>query len=152
MIRHLTIDEIPLCVPFAEEFVKEHPTVGDDVVPDVFIENWRALYLTDQATIFSLWSEDGKVLKGGLGAIVMPDLFDGKMCANELFWFISKPYRGANEASELIQSYRTWAHASGAVRLRMVHFVKGPYAEILSRLYLNMGFEPVETVCQLTLT
>ena len=151
VIRPLTIDELPLCVPFAQEFHEELKLPGK-MIPEIFMKNWTTFLTTYPSVILSLWKEE--VLLGGLGAMIVPDLFDGRLCGHEMFIFIRKSERGGSGFLRLLKAFRAWWIERGAVEGRLAHMEHAETDEALDRLYRKLGYRPiersyVESLCQL---
>ena len=132
MIRPLHRDELPLCVPFAQAFHREFQIPGE-LIPRVWLANWGVFLNRYPAVILSRWVEG--VLVGGLGAMVIPDLCDGRLCGQEMFWFVHPEYRGGLEALELVKYFEAWAATQGAVEARLSHLHGGLHDDVLQRLY-----------------
>lgn len=141
-IRHLTIGELPLCLPYGEQFHSELKLPGA-FVDSTFMTTWTTFYTHCQATVIGLW-KDG-CLVGGLGALLNPDLNDGRLCATELFIFIGDAHRTGSGLLRLLRAYKTWAVEKGAEELRLTHFLTTPERdEQFDRLYRMIGCRPFE--------
>lgn len=141
-IRPLKPHEIHLCVPFGEAFHAELKLAGQ-FIPQCFVDNWLTFLASYPAVIFGLW-KDGQ-LCGGLGGMIAPDLYDGRLYAQEFFWFIGKAHRSGTGALKLLRAFERWAIDRKAVELRMVHLV-GEQAPDLEAFYRALGYAKVE-VC-----
>lgn len=119
-IRPLTIDELPLCESFARGFFEEKQLPGTFSM-DVFIRNWTAFLTQYQATILTLW--DGAELLGGLGAMVTPDLFDGRLTATEMFWYMKPSARHGLGAFQLVDAFEAWGNRMGVAEFRLAHML-----------------------------
>lgn len=144
-LRPLTLEELPRCVPYATAFHEELRLPGQ-LIPEVFLKNWTTFLTQYPATILSLWKEE--TLIGGLGAMIVPDLSDGRLCATEMFIFIDKSHRGGSAFFRLLRAYKEWAIAHHAVEVRLSHMEHGEdHAEIdaqFDRLYRKLGYRPLE--------
>lgn len=140
MIRPLTIDELPLCVPHGAAFHREMGLPGT-FIPDIWLENWRAFLERYRAVVLGLW--DGEMLVGGLGALITPDLSDGRMSATEMFWFVDSAHRKGRGAIKLVKTFEAWAAAEGAVETRMCH-MSGTRDESFDHVYRALGYELLE--------
>lgn len=141
-IRHLLKDELPLCLEHGKAFHKEFNLAGS-FVPEVFIRNWNIFYERNIGTVLTLW-DDRHTLIGGLGGLLAPDLFDARLCASEIFWFVAKEHRAGSGALRLLKAYEDWAFEQGAVEARLV-FLKGGVAdERLEKVYRKMGYRERE--------
>lgn len=146
-IRPLTIEELPLCVPFGQAFMQEKKVPGE-FSPETFLKNWALFLSAYPSVIFGLW--EGRQLVGGIGGMIFPDLNTGTPCAIEFFWYVDKDYRNTIGAAKLPLAYRQWAKEHGAKRFRMVHLLddgEDPKAVKLDRFYRKtLKLRPVE-VC-----
>jgi len=146
-IRPLTIEELPLCVPFGQAFIEEKQVPGT-FSPETFIKNWTLFLSAYPSTIFGLWQD--KQLVGGIGGMIHPDLNTGVLCAIEFFWYVTPAYRKTLWAARLPLTFRKWAKRHGAERFRMVHLLEpgeDPAAVKLAEFYTRtLKLRPVE-VC-----
>jgi hypothetical protein len=139
-IRPIKAHEIHLCVPFGEAFHAELHLAGE-FIPECFVTNWLMFLASDHAVILGLW-KDGALI-GGLGGMLAPDLYDGRLYAQEFFWFIGKDHRSGTGALRLLRAFEQWATARHATELRMVHLV-GEQADDLDAFYKKLGYATVE--------
>ncbi len=140
-IRALSRIELPQCVPYGREFHAEFQLPGE-FKPSVWLRNWQTFYDRYPATVLGLW-KDGQLI-GGLGALIVPDLCDGRLCASELFWFVSKEHRLGSGGIRLLIAFEDWAREEGADEARMVHIARGEHQESLARVYETRGYERLE--------
>ncbi len=141
-IRALTQEELPLCVDHGCAFHAEFQLAGS-FVPEVFLRNWTRFYELQVGVVLSLWDAD--LLVGGLGGLLAPDIFDDRLCANEIFWFVSRPYRSGRGGIRLLDAYERWAFDHGAVEARLVYLNGGVHDDGLHRLYARRGYRIRET-------
>jgi hypothetical protein len=141
IVRPLTADEVPACVPFAQKFHAEMKLPGT-IIPDVFLKNWLFFLANYPSVILSLW-KNGELV-GGLGAMIAPDILDGRLCANEFFWFVDPAHRSGRGAILLLTAYEKWAAKHGAVEVRMLHLIGGETENTLSRFYERRGYRLIE--------
>lgn len=141
-IRPLRADELPQCCVHGKAFHAEFQLAGE-FIPDVFLRNWRMFYDRGLGCVFALWHDDHLV--GGLGGLLAPDLFDDRLCAHEIFWFIDRAYRQGRGALRLLDAYETWAFEHGAVEVRLVYLNGGEHDEGLHRCYARRGYKIRET-------
>lgn len=119
-IRPLTVEELPLCERFAREFHEEKQLAGRlDMA--VFLRNWTCFLTDHPAVLLSLWHEDRLV--GGLGAMVVPDLSDGRLTASELFWYVTKGARKGLDAWKLVDAFESWGDLHGVEEYRLSHLL-----------------------------
>ena len=143
MIRPLTLDELPLCEPFACAFHEELALPGVFSMAS-FLQNWTFFLTTPgyESVIFGLFAD--KQLIGGLGALMAPDLNTGDLEANEFFWFVAKEYRQGAGALRLVKAFEDWGDAHDARGFRMVHLLSGLNAERFPKIYEHMKYRPIE--------
>jgi GNAT superfamily N-acetyltransferase len=116
--------------------------VPGSFIPEVFLRTWTALSTgTFPATTIGLWKSG--LLAGGFGAMVSPDLFDGRLVAHEFFWFVDQEHRTGTGAIRLLKAFEDWAVQHGAVEGRMIHLV-GKNDEQLNRIYTKLGYARLE--------
>lgn len=81
----------------------------------VFIHNWTFLIENNKGVILLLIQDTAIV--GALGAIIHPDINDGKVVAQEMFWFIGIESRGNIDAVRLFSAFEQWAVDNKASRI-----------------------------------
>ncbi len=143
-IRHLTIDELPLCEPFARGFFEEKKLPGTFSM-DVFTQNWTAFLTKYPATILTLWRDTE--LLGGLGAMLTPDLFDGRLTATEMFWYMKPSARHGLGAFKLVDEFEAWGNRKGAVEFRLAHMLmpgEDPAHVKLAPIYKRRKYRALE--------
>ena len=140
VIRPLTVEELPLCVEGAQDFHREFDLPGQ-LIPEVFIRNWTTFLTTYTATILTAWKDDR--LLGGLGALVHPDLNDGRLVATEMFWYILQDARGTDAWKQLLEAFIVWGELH-ATETRLVHMIGGKHDKALDRIYCRKGYRPLE--------
>lgn len=148
-IRPLTIEELPLCLPLGQRFHAEMQVPGT-FRPEVFRENWHT-FLTGSFPAVILGLFHSGVLVGGFGAMICPDLFDGRSAAHEMFWFVDAEYRSGLGAIRLLKAFESWAVQHGAVEARMIHLV-GQRDDQLERIYTKFGYARLEIAYRKSLT
>lgn len=142
IVRPLTIDEIPVCSTCGEEFYRDHHLPGR-FDQTHFTYAWQTVYRLGYGVILGLW--DDETFCGGLGALLSPDINDGRLIASEAFWFVTKTYRRGRAGLLLLQAFEAWAQERGASDIHMVQLLHHP-TQGLSRLYQRRGYETVEMV------
>ncbi|MBF0260273.1 MAG: hypothetical protein HQL97_00375 [Magnetococcales bacterium] len=143
-IRPLTIAELPLCESFARGFFEEKKLPGTFSM-ETFIQNWTAFLTQYQATILTLW--DGPDLLGGLGAMITPDLFDGRLTATEMFWYLKPQARHGLGAFKLVDEFEAWGDSKGAVEFRLAHMLmpgESPATVKLAPIYKRRKYRALE--------
>ena len=142
-IRPASLHELHLCVPFGEAFHKEMQLPGE-FVGQIFVESWIAILATIPSAILLLFKDE--TLIGGIGGIVSPDLNDGRLRAQEFFWFVDKAHRGGSGAIRLVDAFEDWAASKGAVEVDMVHLLTVDTNEQpnFEKFYTHRGYDKLE--------
>lgn len=139
MIKMLTVDQIPAASEFGPAFFAEGGFPGR-FIPEVFCSKWKALVDGGIGFIVGLFS--GDKMTGVFGAVVVEDLNDGELVANECFWFVSPESRG--RGFELLLAYEEEARRRGAKRCSMIHLLS-LQPEKLAEIYKKRGYRAIET-------
>lgn len=143
-VRPLTVAELPLCESFALGFHAEKQLPGAFAM-DVFLRNWTLFLTQYPSVILTLWK--GEELLGGLGAMVMPDLSDGRLTATEMFWYVRPEARHGRGAFALVYAFEDWGASKGAVEFRIVHMLlpgEDPATVRLAPIYKRWGYRALE--------
>lgn len=143
-IRPLTVEELPGCVPFAQAFHTELQLPGT-LIPEVFVRNWTMFLTQYPAVVLSLWHDDQ--LRGGLGAMIVPDLLDGRLTATEMFWFVTPEARHGLDAWKLVEAFEAWGDAHFVDEYRVAHMLlpgEDPGTVRLAPLYKRKHYRPLE--------
>lgn len=120
-IRPLTVEELPLCLPFGPAFLREKDLPGV-FSEEVFLKNWRFFLSSFPSVIFGLWQD--RELVGGLGGMIHPDLNTGVRYAVELFWYVDPSHRKTLGAARLPLTFKKWGKRNGAERWKMIRLLK----------------------------
>lgn len=142
--RRLTVDELPLCEPFAKEFYEEKLLPGA-FDPERFLRTWTTFLTTQTAAIFTMWHDE--TLVGGLGAIILPDLNDGRMTATEMFWYVTKEARQGLDAWKLVEQFEDWGEEHLVDEYRMTHILlpnEDPATVRLAPMYRRKKYTAIE--------
>lgn len=139
-MRPLSPDEVSTCLDGASQFFDE-AELPMDLVPHLFVENWRNKIEEDRGVIIGLF--DGDTIVGGLGAVKCPEINSGEMMAVECWWHVQKPYRSRGWGLRLLDAYERWARKIGAKKVCMIHLVN-LQPEKLGALYESRGYRKVE--------
>lgn len=134
-IRPLTIEELPLCLPYGPAFMKEYDLPGT-FSPEEFLKNWTLWLTAYPAIMYGLW--DNTHLAGGIGGMIHPDLNTGDRLAVEFFWYVEPSYRNTLLAARLPLTFKKWGKRNGAVRWKMIHLLspgEDPATVKLARFY-----------------
>jgi GNAT superfamily N-acetyltransferase len=140
-IHSLSIHELHLCAPFGEAFHREMKLPGE-FIGQKFVDSWISILSTIPSTILLLRHHHEVI--GGLGGAITPDLNDGRLCAQELFWFVDPQHRGGSGSVRLVQAFEEWAVSKGAVEMRMVRLLTGGDTERLDGFYTKRGYGKLE--------
>lgn len=119
-IRPLTVEELPLCLPYGPAFMEEYALAGT-FSNDTFLKNWTTWLTAFPAVLFGLWEDQH--LAGGIGGMIHPDLNTGDLLAVEMFWYVDPAYRKTLLAARLPLTFKKWGKRNGAVRWKMVHLL-----------------------------
>ncbi len=138
--RPLTIEELPLCLPFGQAFFREFNLRGV-FNPDHFLETWTKFFWSVPCVVIGVF-QDG-ALVGGMGAISSKDMFTGDQVATELFWYIEAGHRTGTGAVRVLRAYEEWGKRQGVDELRISHF-KMKNDEQLQRMYEHRGYVLLE--------
>jgi GNAT superfamily N-acetyltransferase len=138
MIRLLTIHDLPLASQLGPKFYAEGKLPGE-FVPEIFVGTWTALIERGLGFILGLF--ENSRLCGCIGAAVTKCLNDGKLTANEMFWFVTPEARGGG--LRMVDEYEKEAVKRGAVRCSMA-LLKGLHPDALGRFYERRGYKAFE--------
>jgi len=132
--------DIPQLIPLADRFYADAELPGG-VVPEIFQANWE-LWLENGFGVLVVAEEDGAIY-GATGGLVVPAANDGKMEANELFWFLHPNYRSGGTGTEMFDAWEQACIDAGAVRIGMIR-LHGPSGERIGQWLESRGYRPVE--------
>lgn len=107
-----------------------------------FIVSWQKFYEMGVGRIWVSADENLQNISGAIGVLIHPDLYDGELVAQELFWFV-EGNAGFKAAMELFYNLENWARWKGAKRLNMA-CVCNKHMASLRRFYEKRGFRPVD--------
>lgn len=139
MVRELTVNEVSEASKMGPMFFSEAGLPGS-FVPEIFTRKWTIIIENGMGFILGLFRNG--VLSGVFGAVISEDLNDGKVVANECFWFVIPEARG--RGFELLIAYEETARARGAARCSMIH-LRSLQPEKLAELYIKRGYREIET-------
>ena len=107
----------------------------------------------DNAAAFGCWvlCDTHDVVQGGVGGFCVMSLLSLDLIADDIFLFVVPEYRTLHNANQLIQVYKEWAQARGAVLIRASYsggsFPPGTKEyEAFNMLLRRQGFVPVGTI------
>jgi hypothetical protein len=119
-IRPLTIEELPLCLPYGPAFMKEYDLPGT-FSNEEFLKNWTLWLTAYPAIMYGLW--EGTHLAGGIGGMIHPDINTGDLLAVEFFWYVEPSRRKTLLAARLPLTFKKWGKRNGAIRWKMIHLL-----------------------------
>ena len=140
-IQPASLHELHLCVPFGEAFHKEMQLPGE-FIGQCFVDFWITLLATLPSVIFLL-RKQGELI-GGIGGAISPNPNDGRLCAQEQFWFVDKAYRGGSGAIRLVDAFEDWARSKDAVEVRVARMMTGADQPGIERFYDKRGYGMLE--------
>jgi hypothetical protein len=91
--------------------------------------------------IYEQEAETNKIL-GAIGGLIHPDVNDGVLVAQELFWFVV-PKAGYKVSFGLYNAFEDWALFKRAKRLNMA-CVCNRHMKGVRKFYEKKGFRPVD--------
>lgn len=143
MIFQISIEELshPEFVRLAETFYKESNLPGKFKQAH-FITSWQKFYELNIGSIWVSAEDDLSKIHGAIGGLAHPDLYDGELVVQELFWFV-EPNAGFSDAFKLYLKLENWAKEKGAKRLNMA-CVCNKHMQSVRSFYEKRGFRPVD--------
>lgn len=141
MIRELQAEEVESITHMGQEFFTEAKLPGG-FKKDVFCKTWSNLISLGMGIILAAYKGNNQTV-GALGAVIVPDLNDGDLVAQEAFWFMSAESRGSFAGARLLRAFEEIAKERGAKRLIMVHLLS-LNADKLGKFYERMGYRATE--------
>lgn len=99
-----------------------------------------ALFMKEGMGIVLTAKEDFE-LKGAIAGVVYENVFDGGLCASELFWYV---WPGAQKGTgtRLLEAYEEWARFKGCTRVTMAYMLHNPGG--LDTFFEKNGYHPFE--------
>lgn len=141
MIRGVYPSELPELVEGGKEFFAEADIPGG-FEPEYFVRRWTGLIGDGTARVLGAYGEDGKI-RGALGWLLHPGLYNSILVATEGFWFTLRRYRGSSDSIRLLDRFEKDARAAGAKRFAMIHLMTlNP--EQLDAFYQRRGYKLIE--------
>lgn len=143
MITRLDSNEInsPDFVRMAQSFYQNSGLPGK-FKQEHFIVSWQKFYDLGIGCIWVSLDLDKDKINGAIACLIHPDLYDGELVAQELFWYV-EPDAGFKAAVGLYKELETWAKTRGAKRLNMA-CVCNKHMSSLRRFYEKRNFRPVD--------
>jgi len=111
-------------------------------VPEVWIANWTKFLDSNIGVIIYYQDFETDQILGAIGGLIHPDVNDGLLVAQELFWFVVKG-AGTKTALNLYESFEDWAKMHKAKRLNMA-CVCNRSMKSVRKFYERKGFRPVD--------
>lgn len=113
-------------------------------------KNWSNFFVAMTSVVLVAESYDEEYqetnLDGLLGAVITPDLYDGRKVATEMFMY-TVPSASVWAFYKLLKAYHKWASENGAVETRLTHMISDdrydPNGD-LERIYRKMGYRQLE--------
>lgn len=110
---------------------------------DTFTDFWNGFLGTGHAAQW-VYRESGRIL-GTIGMCLTMSFMDGKIIADEQFWFVHPQHRGT-AGVRLFVEMRAWAEKSGAGRILMGKMLKiDPENDKIGKFYERQGLKPLQT-------
>jgi GNAT superfamily N-acetyltransferase len=103
----------------------------------------RMELLMSQGVGIVLCLHQGWELKGAIAGVVYENVFDGGLCATELFWYVwPGAERGAGTA--LLEAFEEWARFRKCTRITMA-YMHNNMPDRLGPFYEKRGYQAFET-------
>lgn len=136
-IREATLEDLQPLVLMSGRFLQQSE-YGDFILdnPVRREQTFRGLLATKDAVVLVI--DRGGELVGFLALVAHDHIISGVRCVAELAWWVEPDARG-RAGLELLKWGEQWARCQGAKVMQMV----APNEEV-ERLYLRMGYQPVE--------
>jgi mRNA-degrading endonuclease HigB of HigAB toxin-antitoxin module len=127
--------------PIREWAIEFLSTLGEEINPDYFLEQWQKFFANGIGIIFYL-AYDSNVV-GGIGALSVPSLLTGKKELIEVFWYVTPQHRkhGLSLYSAMSKYFES---ADDIKRFAMIHMEKS-MPEKLKTFYTKQNFRLLET-------
>lgn len=99
--------------------------------------------LMSQGLGIVLTAKEDFELKGAIAGVAYENVFDGEMCATELFWYV---WPGAQKGmgARLLDAFEEWAKFRKCTRVTMA-LMRHNEAERLNAYYTGRGYHVFET-------
>lgn len=108
---------------------------------EVFLEKMRQFVRTQTGIV--LCAHQGWDLRGALAGVTYENVFDGELCASELFWYV---WPGAQKGAGtmLLDAFEDWARFRKCTRVTMAAMHHNKF-DSLGRYYARRGYKAFET-------
>jgi GNAT superfamily N-acetyltransferase len=82
-------------------------------------------------------------LKGAIAGVVYENVFDGELCASELFWYV---WPGAQKGTgtRLLEAFEEWAKFRKCTRVTMAYMLHN-MPDRLAKFYEQQGYTKFES-------
>ena len=111
---------------------------------ETFIMMWKMILEQGIGALFVSFDDSGK-LTGVLGMMMCPGMFDGKVTAQESFWFVTPEARGGMTGVRLFRQAIDWCQKVKVERLLMGRLMESMPAKV-EDFYIANGFKVMETI------
>ena len=127
--------------PIREYAIEFMESLGEEIDSGYYLNQWQKFLDINIGVLYYL-AYNGKVV-GGIGGILAPDIFNGKINLVELFWYVTPKHRRAGLL--LYKAMKNHACDDPKIkRFAMVHMEKS-MPEKLKTFYQSEGFRLLET-------
>jgi GNAT superfamily N-acetyltransferase len=109
--------------------------------PLVFRTKMRSFMSQQVGTV--LCAHEDFQLRGALAAVTYENVFDGALCASELFWYVW-PGAPKGTGTALLEAFEAWARERKCTRVTMA-FMLHNMPERLAAFYEKRAYRPFET-------
>ena len=139
-IRTLTVEELPLLLPYGQDFLNGAGKASGEFCPDRFVWFWTNLIQHARAVIFAAF--EGDEFLGALSAFPIPDPYRMGTVVQEGFWYVRPEYRHTRAGLKLFKAFEEWAVEEGdEIRIGCMY---GEHYISLSNFFISRGYEPFE--------
>ena len=108
-----------------------------------FVDFWNGFLAHGQSAMWVY--RENKIIVGTIGVNLTMSLFDGKVIADEAFWFVNPEHRGTAGVRLFFEMIK-WSKESGAGRILMGKMLKiSEENDNVGRFYERQGFKPLQT-------
>jgi GNAT superfamily N-acetyltransferase len=108
----------------------------------IFLQTMKEYMAKRLGIVLCSHNEDFE-LTGAIAAALYPNVFDGALCASELFWYVW-PGAAKGTGACLLDGFEEWARVRGATRITMA-FMLHNMPERLAAFYERRGYRAFET-------
>ena len=113
----------------------------EEIDHEYYIAQWRKFIDTGMGVVFYLVKNN--VVVGGIGAIKVPNIFNGKTMLVEMFWYVNPKHRKAGLLLyDAMEKY--FEENKKLDRFAMIH-MENSMPEKLKSFYVKKGFKLMET-------